>query len=125
MRFARWAYRFAAITGPAALVPMYFLEGWVGRNQPPAITHPEHYYGFLGVAAVWQIAFLVIASDPARFRPLMPVTVLEKLGFSVPALILYARGRMAVDAVPVVLFDLALGVLFLLAWYRSRPRAQG
>ena len=38
------------------------MEARVGRDYPPAITHPEYFYGFLGVAAAWQVAFLVIAA---------------------------------------------------------------
>lgn len=121
MRFARIVFRIAGITGLMALLPMYALEGWVGRNQPPAITHPEHFYGFIGVAVVWQLAFLIIASDPARFRPLMPVATLEKLSFGVPCLILFAQGRLARDVVPFVLGDLILGVLFFVSFLRTAP----
>ena len=61
---------------------MYFLEGRIGRDTPPPITHPEFFYGFLGVAVAWQAAFLVIARDPVRFRPLMVPAVLEKAAFA-------------------------------------------
>ena len=53
------------------LVPQYFLEQKVGIDYPPAITHPEYFYGFLGVAIAWQVAFLIIGQDPLRFRPMM------------------------------------------------------
>jgi hypothetical protein len=69
----------AGIVGLLEIVPLYFYESALNRKQPPPITHPEFYYGFLGVTLAWQLAFLVIAQAPLRFRPLMPVTWIEKL----------------------------------------------
>ena len=83
MNFARRVFRIAAIYGILALAPQYFLEENVGRDFPPPITHPEHFYGFVGVALAWQFLFLVIANNPVRFRPAMPVAVVEKLAFGV------------------------------------------
>src|SRR5436305_1262516 len=45
--FARWTFRVAAVIGLIVLVPQYVLEGRIARDDPPAITHPEFYYGFL------------------------------------------------------------------------------
>jgi hypothetical protein len=78
MTFARWLFRIAGILGLLMLLPQYFMEERVGQMTPPAITHPELFYGFIGVALAWQVAFLVIAQDPARYRPFMIPAVLEK-----------------------------------------------
>ena len=78
MIFARRVFLIAGVFGLLALLPLYFLEGRIGRDQPPAITHPEYFYGFVGVAATWRAASPVIARDPARFRPLMIPAILEK-----------------------------------------------
>lgn len=118
MASARWLFRIAAVYGLLVLGPQYFLEGRLGRDYPPAITHPEHFYGFLGVAVAWQIAFLIIALDPIRYRPLMPAAVLEKAGFGVAAVVLFALHRVALPVLLFGLIDLALGVLFLIAWHR-------
>ena len=59
MKFASRVYLVAGIYGLIALVPQYFTELKIGRDYPPAITHPEFYYGFIGVAISWQIAFLM------------------------------------------------------------------
>ena len=64
MTFARRVFLIAGIYGLIVLLPQYVLEEKNGRDFPPAITHPEYYYGFIGVGVAWQIAFLVIASDP-------------------------------------------------------------
>lgn len=50
MVFAKRVFYFAAIYGLLILSPPYFLEGRIGREYPPAITHPEHFYGFIGLA---------------------------------------------------------------------------
>lgn len=123
-RFARRVFAGAAVYGIVALVPQYFLEDRIGRDFPPAITHPEQFYGFVGIALAWQFAFLVIARDPVRYRALMPVAVLEKLAFGGAALVLFALHRVAWPVTVVGAIDLVLATLFLAA-YRVTPRAGG
>jgi hypothetical protein len=118
-RFARRVYTIAGIYGLVVMFPQYFLEDRIGRNTPPPITHPEYFYGFIGIVLVWQIAFLVIARDPARFRPLMPVTVLEKLAFAVPVALLCAQGRVAPATLLFGGIDLVLGALFFVSYRRT------
>jgi hypothetical protein len=43
------------------LTPQYFMESRVSADYPPAITHPEYYYGFLGVAIAFQVLFVIIS----------------------------------------------------------------
>jgi uncharacterized membrane protein YuzA (DUF378 family) len=122
-RFARRVYGIAGIYGLLVLTPQYFLEERIGRDAPPPITHPEYFYGFVGLALVWQLAFLLIASDPERYRPLMPITVLEKLAFGVPVMLLYANDRVTSQVLAFGMLDLSLGVLFTVAYLRLRPAA--
>jgi hypothetical protein len=49
MTFARRAFLFGAIWGLFILIPHAFTEGRIGRDHPPAITHPEYFYGFVGI----------------------------------------------------------------------------
>lgn len=114
--FARRVFLLAGIYGIVALLPQYFLEERIGVELPPPITHPEHFYGFVGVALAWQLAFLLIARDPVRFRPLMPVAVLEKLAFGVAAVVLYTQGRVAGSVLSFGLLDLLLASLFTAAF---------
>ena len=118
-RFASRVYTVAGVYGLIVMLPQYFLESRIGRDAPPAITHPEYFYGFIGIVVVWQLAFLVIARDPARFRALMPVTVLEKLAFAVPVAVLYAQARVSATALFFSGIDLVLGTLFFIAWRRA------
>ena len=117
-RFARRVYTFAGIYGVLVMFPQYFLEDRIGRDTPPAITHPEYFYGFIGIVLAWQLAFLVIGRDPARFRALMPVTVLEKLAFAVPVALLYSMGRAPQATLLFGGIDLVLGVLFFVSYRR-------
>jgi hypothetical protein len=89
-----------------------------GRPYLPPANHPQFFYGFLSVAMAWQIAFLVIGSNPARFWPLMVPSVVEKLGHVTTVAVLYSQARIpAVDA-QAAFPDLLLGVLFVIALAR-------
>ena len=48
MKFAKIIFLVAGIYGVLVLAPIYFMESTIGRQTPPAITHPEYFYGFLG-----------------------------------------------------------------------------
>jgi hypothetical protein len=124
-RFARRVFLLAGIVGMLELLPLYFYEPTLNRTQPPALTHPEFYYGFLGVALAWQIAFLVISRDPVRFLPLLPALVLEKLLYPVAAFALLAQGRLSSPAaVAPALLDLVWLTLFVVAGVKmGRGRA--
>lgn len=118
---ARRIFLVAGIYGVIILLPQYFLEDRLGRDFPPPITHPEQFYGFIGVALAWQVAFLVIARDVVRFRPLMIPAVLEKAAFGGAVVVLYAQGRVGGAVLAVGLVDLFLGLLFATA-YAVTPR---
>ena len=121
--FARRVFMFAGIYGLVVLLPQYFLEERIGRDYPPPITHPEHFYGFVGLALVWQLAFLLIASDVIRYRPLMPIAVAEKAAFAIPTFLLFASGRVAAATTAVAGIDAVLGIFFLAAYLATRPEA--
>ncbi|MEZ4413747.1 MAG: hypothetical protein R2910_12235 [Gemmatimonadales bacterium] len=118
MTFARRVFTVAWIYGFASLLPMYVMEGWYMERLPPALTHPEFYYGFIGVALAWQVLFFLIAREPARLRPAMLPAVLEKLGWGFAVLILVLQGRAPSFFVPAAVIDLVLAVLFVMAWRR-------
>ncbi|HEX8456572.1 MAG TPA: hypothetical protein VF656_04555 [Pyrinomonadaceae bacterium] len=127
MKFAKVVFLAAGIYGLLALLPQYFTETQMGRDYPPPITHPEYYYGFIGVGVAWQVVFLIMSRDPARFRPLMLAAVLEKLSFGLPALILYAQQRLSAIMLAGGILDLVLAVLFVAAYVKTteaRPPIQ-
>ena len=67
MKFARWYSSSRAFTALPCWRRNISWNAKVGEDHPAGLTHPEYFYGFLGVAIAWQIAFFVIAHDPRRF----------------------------------------------------------
>ncbi len=126
MNFAKRLYWLAAIYGIAVLVPGLFTEGQFSASMPPAITHPEFYYGFYASALVWQFAFILIALDPLRYRPLMLVSAAEKAAFFIPSMWLWQAGRLAQSG-PFygALIDGVLMLLFAWTWVRTGKAAAG
>lgn len=111
VQFARRVFRGAALYGAIALTPLLF--------QPtPAGARVEINLGFIGLALVFQGVFWIIGGDPLRYRALMPIAVLEKLIFAVPALMLFALGRLGGAVAGVAAADAVLAVAFLIAWRR-------
>lgn len=119
MKFAQRVFWFAGSYGLLALLPQYFLESRVGQDYPPAITHPEFYYGFIGVGVAWQVLFLIVARDPVRYRLMMLPAMLEKATFGIAVLILYAQQRVSGPLLPFAAMDLILCTLFGLAFWRT------
>lgn len=127
MNLSKRVFLIAGLYGLVVLLPLYFLEEQTGRDNPPPITHPEFYYGFIGVAVAWQLAFLVIARDPVRFRPLMIPAMVEKGSFGFAAAVLFALGRLRVAMLTAGMIDLLLGTLFVIAYLNTpaAPRSDG
>ncbi|MEP7213035.1 MAG: hypothetical protein ABI791_08175 [Acidobacteriota bacterium] len=115
MKFAKYTFFVSGIYGLLVLLPNYFLEVRTSVDNPP-ITHPEFYYGFIGLASVFQIVFLLISRDPIRYRPLMVVSVLEKLSFGLLAALLYLNGRLDGPFFLGGMIDLFLAVLFAISF---------
>jgi hypothetical protein len=123
MKFAKRVFLVAGIYGVIVLVPQYFMEAKISAENPPAITHPEYFYGFIGVGVAWQILFLVIARDPVRYRLAMLPAIVEKVTFTGATAVLYIQHRLAVQVLVFGLIDLMLGVLFVISFLVT-PRSR-
>jgi hypothetical protein len=119
MKFAKTVFWIAGIWGLSIVTPVYFLLDKLGRDHPPAITHPEFFYGFVGIALAWQVAFILIATDPVRFRPLMFPSILEKIGYSAAVVVLVFQGRTHQSALVSAAIDLFFGLLFAIAYFKT------
>lgn len=121
MRFAQIVFTVAGIWGIVVLAPFYWLVDVTGRAYDPPTAYPHFFYGFFAVALAWQIAFLVIGSNPRRFRALMIPAVIEKFGYVATLAVLYGHERIAqVDAMAAVP-DGLLGLLFIVSFVKARP----
>jgi hypothetical protein len=126
-RFARVVFTIAGIWGVVLMTPLYFAFDAISRAYPPPITHPDLYYGFVGVTLAWQMAFLVIASNPTRYRTIMLAAILEKLIYVATMVVLYLKGQISAGQLAVIPPDATLGLLFVAAFFktpafRSGPR---
>ena len=122
MAFAKWVYRLAGIYGFIVLAPLLIAEPTIAARTGP-ITYPEYYYGFAGSALVFQALFLLIATDPGRYRRVMLISVAEKVAFPAAVWPLYLSGRTQGPIVVFATIDAVLGVLFALSWLRTRRAA--
>ena len=123
MKFAKIVFWVASIWGVLVLTPLFFMFDVIGRTDPPTITHPGFYYGFACVALVFQFVFMVIATDPMRFRPMMIVAVLEKVTYASAVITLYIQQRMHASDLVFVATDLLLGLLFVAAYFKTPSQA--
>src|ERR1700692_3369827 len=99
---------------------MYFLEDKIGRDIPPAITHPENFYGFIGVALAWQALFLVLSTDPVRYRPMILPSILEKVAWGTALIVLFWQGRLALSTLAIGSVDWIFAFLFLASYFKTR-----
>jgi hypothetical protein len=102
MKFAKVVFIAAGIWGIGVLTPLYWLVDVSGRR-----------YG--------EIAFLIIGSNPARFRMLMIPGMLEKLGYVVGLSLLYQQARVTWADAQAAVPDFVLAILMMLAFVKTRP----
>jgi hypothetical protein len=124
MKFAKRVFLISGSYGLVVLLPQYFLESKTGRDFPPSITHPEFYYGFIGVAIAWQVLFLFLARNPNRYRPMMIPSILEKASFAIAVIILFLQNRVSSLMLGAGIPDLIFCVLFVVAYLKT-PADQG
>jgi hypothetical protein len=120
MAFAKRVFIAAGIWGVLIVGPMYFLESRISEQYPPAITHPEYFYGFVGVTLAWQIVYLLIGTDPIRYRTVMPIGIFAKSTYFVASAILYAADRLAAIVFAGGFTDLVWAVLFAIAHVKTK-----
>jgi hypothetical protein len=119
MKFAKFVFRVAAIWGVLIITPLYFMFDLIGRKDPPPITHPAFFYGFVGLGLAWQIAFFVISRDPMRCRPLMIPSIVEKFSYGMAVVVLVLGNRTNPSDLMFAGTDLLLGVLFVVAYFKT------
>jgi hypothetical protein len=124
MIFSKRVFTWGGIFGLVMLTPMFFLESQMAAMGGP-MTRPENYYGFIGVAWAWQWVYLLIGSDPVRYRPIMPLGAMGKLIFVVITFGLAIAGRTPWNVALITASDLVIAILFLIAWRMTPVSPQG
>jgi hypothetical protein len=119
MKFAKFVFYLAGVWGLLVITPLYFLFDIINQKDPPPITHPGFYYGFVGTALAWQIAFLFIARDPIRLRPMILPSIVEKFSYAIAVVTLVAQGRMHHSDLVFAATDGLLGILFVIAYTKT------
>jgi hypothetical protein len=120
MKFAKYTFLVSGIYGLIVLVPQLFLETKIGQDQPPAITHPEFFYGFICVGVAFQFVFLIIASDPVKYRQLMLVSLVEKFPFFITVIILYLQSRVHWQILAGGSIDGFWGTMYIISYIKTR-----
>lgn len=120
MRFAKIVFFTAGVWGIVVLTPLYWLVDVTGRHYAPPSDSPHFFYGFVSVAMVWQIAFLMIGSRPVLFRPLMIPGILEKFSYVTTLAVLYGRGTISATDAQAAVPDFLIGLLFIVAFAKTR-----
>lgn len=120
MKFAKIVFLVAGIYGLVVMLPQFFLEQRIGIDTPPPITHPEYFYGFICVVIAFQVLFLILSTDPIRYRPIMLAAVLEKIGFPIAVVFLYMQQRVAAMMLVPAAIDLVLCLLFVASFIKTR-----
>lgn len=119
MLFAKRVFLWAGLYGLIVVTPQFFLEARTGQDYPPPVTHPEFYYGFVGTVVAFQGVFLLIGTDPVRYRPLMIPSMAEKGFFALGMPILYLQHRIPGLVLAFSQIDLLLGILFAISYLRT------
>jgi hypothetical protein len=105
--------------GPGCIDPFYWLIDITERKYSSPSDYPHFFYGFFRVALAWQIAFLLIGSDPARYRALMILSIIEKFGYVATLTVLYVQGRIPMIDAQTAVPDGLLGILFVVAFAKT------
>jgi hypothetical protein len=120
VKFAKYVFIGAGVWGIAVLTPFYWLVDVTGRRYAPPTEYPHFFYGFFAITMAWQFAFLVIGSNPIRFRALMVPSMFEKFSYVVTLVILYNQARISVADFQAAIPDVLLGILFVVAFVKTR-----
>lgn len=120
MKLAKWIFRVAGIFGLLVMAPMIFAEKAIEQMMPPAVNHPEFFYGFVLLNVCWQIMYLFLATDPVRYRPMMIPAFLAKATGVVALTWLSLQGRISSQWTVTIIMDGTFALLFLVAFWASR-----
>jgi hypothetical protein len=112
MMFAKRVFQVAGLYGLVVVALGYATFLWGADDWAVTTNHPEFVHGFFVATFAWQIAFLLIATDPVRYRLLMLAAMIEKFPYTAAVLALYASGEIDLLILAFGLIDGVFGLLF-------------
>ncbi len=121
MKFVRWIFIIAGVYGMIVIAPLYFSEAQINIDFPPAITHPEYFYGFLGVVISWQVLFFILAINPLRYKLMIISAIIEKFSYGIAVIVLFSQHRIHTMILSSGIVDLIFGILFIVAFFKVKP----
>jgi hypothetical protein len=116
MRVAKWIFLVAGVLGLLTTVPLLFAEDTM------VVTQSEFYYGFVCLNICWQVLYLILSSDPLRYRPIMIAAFLAKSSGTIALTWLYLLGRVSMQWAAIGAVDGLFAVLFAIAFWFARER---
>jgi hypothetical protein len=126
VKLAKWIFLIAGIFGVLVTVPMALAEKAIEQIMPPAVNHPEFFYGFVLLNACWQVLYLFLSTDPIRYRPMMIPSFLAKASGVVALTWLSLQGRISSQWTVTIIMDGIWAILFLVAfWSAGRGPKKG
>jgi hypothetical protein len=118
MRLAKWIFLVAGGFGLLSTVPLLFTESAMGVKQP------EFYYGFVCLNMCWQILYLFLSSDPARYRSMMIPAFLAKASGAIALSWLYLLTRVSTQWIVIGAVDGLFAVLFVVAYWSTQGQSK-
>jgi len=116
MKTARYIFLISGIYGITILVPQLFRE-----NAFAPLTHPEFFYGFILVTLAFQVLYLVISSDPLKYRYIMLPGMISKGAYITSCIILFLNGRLNKEILIASSPDLLMLGLFIYCFIITVP----
>ena len=122
MKLAKWIFLIAGIFGLLVTAPMALAEKAIEQIMPPAVNHPEFFYGFVCLNACWQVLYLFLSTDPVRYRPMMVPSFLAKASGVIALTWLYLQKRISNQWTVTIIIDGIWAILFLVAFWSAGRR---
>jgi hypothetical protein len=66
------------------------------------------------------VVFLVLSTDPVRYRAMIPPSILEKVTWGVALIVLFSEGRLPLSTFVVGSADWIFAFLFLAAYFKTK-----
>jgi len=111
MKFAKWIFLVSGIFGLITTIPLAFTE------KKMLVQQPEFYYGFVFLDICLQIVYIIIATSPIRFRPMMIPAFLAKASGLIALSWLYLINRVTPQWMVIGAVDGVFAVLFLIGYF--------